>query len=484
MSEIEFNPNLKSLKKHNSPAWFNKAKFGIFIHWGLYSVPAYAPTQYGDITETIGKQGFEFHNKHNPYAEWYQNSLRVGGPDYSEYHLKNYGVSFPYESFSEEFNKTIEKWNPNEWASYFKDIGAKYVVFTTKHHEGFTMWPSKVENPYRKGYYAKRNVVKELTDAVRNQGLKMGYYYSGGLDWTFNEEPIFETCSMIGSVPQSEEYGNYVYEQFKELIDTFHPSILWNDIAYPLKGKLLDLISYYYNHIPDGVVNDRWTMIPKPAKYLKKSRILKAIINRAAQKMVATSGFEGKKPKKVGDFSTSEYTPRIKFKSFKWEACRGIGRSFGYNQMEQDEHHILSENLIFSLVDIVSKNGNLLLNIGPDKFGNIPELQKKRLDTLGKWLHLNGEGIFDSEPWRIQELKTNEVEMRFTHNPEKRAIYCFLNDPPKGKEVKIKGIPSVREISILGHKDAVFFSVSGNSVMLTIPNIDYEFKCVGFCIKY
>jgi hypothetical protein len=74
--------------------------------------------------------------------------------------------------------------------------------------------------------------------------------------------------------------------------------------------------------------------------------------------------------------------------------------------------------------------------------------------------------------------------MRFTHNPEKRAIYCFLNDPPKGKEVKIKGIPSVREISILGHKDAVFFSVSGNSVMLTIPNIDYEFKCVGFCIKY
>mgnify|MGYP005849306027 CR=1 FL=1 len=448
-------------------------------------MPAFAPTQYGDISEIVSKKGFEFQFAHNPYAEWYQNSLRVGASDYLEYHRNNYGEKFQYEQFSEEFNRTIEKWNPEAWAEYFKTIGAKYVVLGTKHHEGFTLWHSTIENPHRKEYYAKRNIVKELSDAIKNKGLKMGYYYSGGLDWTFNQEPIFEFCSMIGSVPQTPEYGDYVYNQFKELIDLFNPAILWNDIAYPLKGKLYDLIAYYYNSVPEGLVNDRWTLIPSPAKHLKKSRFLKAIINKSIQKFIAKSGFEGKKPKSVGDFSTSEYSTQIKYKPYKWEACRGLGRSFGYNQMELDEHHISSEDLIFSLVDIVSKNGNLLLNIGPDKYGNIPELQKKRLDSLGKWLQLNGEGIFETEPWRIQEQNDEgKVRIRFTHNPEKRAIYSFLKNPPKGKQITIKGIQSVRELSILGYKDTLFFSVSGNKVTLTVPDLQYDFDCIGFQFKY
>jgi alpha-L-fucosidase len=316
----------------------------------------------------------------------------------------------------------------------------------------------------------------------------MGYYYSGGLDWTLNKEPIYETCSLIGSAPQSEEYGKYVDAHFKELIDKYGASILWNDIAYPVKGKLMELISYYYNTIEDGVVNDRWTQIPTPARYLKKS-MMKYFINKIAERMVRKGGFEGRPPKGVGDFSTPEYSPRTNFHSYKWEACRGIGRSFGYNQMEKDEHYIGVHDLIFSFVDIVSKNGNLLLNIGPDKYGEIPELQMKRLDALGKWLEINGEGIYETNAWSVQALNVGaDIQIRFTQKSDKNQIFCFIDGIKDQRDVLIKGSginsTSIKEISMLGTNENVQFSSDHAIFTITLPNSENSESIIGLKIQF
>jgi len=126
--------------------------------------------------------GEEYYFKNNPYAEWYLNSLRISGSPTQEFHKKEYGENFSYDNFKSIFNKELERWNPQEWAELFKNAGAKYVVLVTKHHDGFLLWPSKYPNPIKKNYLASRNIVNELTNSVKNEGLKMGFYYSTSFD--------------------------------------------------------------------------------------------------------------------------------------------------------------------------------------------------------------------------------------------------------------------------------------------------------------
>jgi alpha-L-fucosidase len=168
----KYKPTVKSLKKHQVPKWYNNAKLGIFIHWGLYSVPGWAPVN-------VGKHhGW----KKSPYAEWFLNTSRIKGSPTQKYKNKNYGKDFNYYDFAKTFDKEIKKWNPQTWADLFKSVHARYVVLTTKHHDGFLLWPSAFINPYLpKGErHASRNIVSELTKAVRKDSMKMGYYYSGG----------------------------------------------------------------------------------------------------------------------------------------------------------------------------------------------------------------------------------------------------------------------------------------------------------------
>ncbi len=184
---------------HQLPAWFDDAKFGIFIHWGLYSVPAYAPTETDMIQSQ--KKGLTYFFKHNPYAEWYQNSLRIGGSPVRAYHEQHYGKERPYEKFADDFNATLHEWRPAEWADLFQRAGAKYMVLVTKHHDGFTMWPTEHPNPLKPDYHAARDVPGELAPEVRARGIRFCTYYSGTYDWSFQPEPIVDFSSAATNGP-------------------------------------------------------------------------------------------------------------------------------------------------------------------------------------------------------------------------------------------------------------------------------------------
>ncbi|MFX1457490.1 MAG: alpha-L-fucosidase, partial [Promethearchaeota archaeon] len=179
---MKFEATQESIKKHEVPEWFHDAKFGIFIHWSLSSVPAFAITGI-DLVDSM-KKGIEEHFKNNPYAEWYLNSLRISGSPTQIYHEKTYGTDFSYSDFVPIFNEEIKKWDPDEMAELFNKAGAKYVVLVTKHHDGFLLWPSDYSNPKKENYHASRDIVGELTAAVKKRGMKMGFYYSGALDWS------------------------------------------------------------------------------------------------------------------------------------------------------------------------------------------------------------------------------------------------------------------------------------------------------------
>ena len=409
---MKYEPNKESITKHEVPEWFHDAKLGIFIHWGLFSVPAFAETGL-DLNESE-KRGVEEHFKNNPYAEWYLNTLRIPGSPTQKYHRETYGEDFSYDDFVPLFNEELKKWNPDEMAETFKKAGAKYVVLVTKHHDGFLLWPSKVPNPNKENYCASRDIVGELSDAVRKKGMKMGHYYSGVLDWSFTPEPIITPKDFLtGST--SPEYTEYVNKHWYELIDKYETMILWNDIGYP-PTNIYEIFAYFYNKRPDGLINDRWR-----------------IYGSSSIKRIPS------------DFITPEYHLYKRIKKLKWETCRGIGNSFGYNKFESEKDYLSPEELIRMFVDIVSKNGNLLLNVGPMADGTIPELQVKCLLGLGKWLEVNGETIFGTRPWKKPQSKTFDgIEVRYTQKDN--ALYAIILDTPKNKEITIQSL-SIEENS-------------------------------------
>lgn len=418
-------PTWDSIKQHTVPDWYSAAKLGIFIHWGLYSVPAWA-TPTGELGKIEGKTWFA----RNPYAEWYLNTLRIQDSPTYKHHVETYGANFDYYRFADEFNTKTAEWNPSSWASLFRKTGARYVVLTTKHHDGFRLWPSRVDNPRRPAaaISAKRDLVGDLTVAVRQSGMKMGLYYSGGLDWTFTEKPIADFPDLRTAIPQSEEYARYADAHWTELTDRYQPAVMWNDIGYPKAGKLPELFAHYYNSVPAGVINNRFGV-------------------------------------DFADFTTPEYAKYDKITPNKWESCRGLGFSFGYNRLEGPEQVITPPDLAWLLSDIVSKNGNLLLNIGPRPDGSISEIQLDRLNKLGNWLNVNGEGIFDSKPWLRASSGDN---VRFT--VKDGALYAFVKNL-KPAELTIPGLSVAPQakVHVLGSPGGAAWKQSGSDLVLAMP---------------
>jgi alpha-L-fucosidase len=464
---LAYQPTRKSLREHPVPDWYQDAKLGIFVHWGLYSVPGWAPTT-GKFGEVQDKTGWAAWFAQNPYAEWYLNSLRIEGSPTHQHHLRTYGANFAYEDFVPLFNKAIGAWDPHEWAELFQRAGARYAVLTTKHHDGFLLWPSRYPNPHKKGYTVGRDLVGEWASAVRAQGMRVGLYYSGGLDWTFNESPIRDIVDLPLTVPQGSEYVEYANHHWRELIKLYRPSILWNDIGYPAAADLKALFADYYNQIPGGVINDRWLQFKGMGSSIFHSRPFRAVLSWAIRR--ALSRGAGPPASAFFDFRTAEYTSFDQITVQKWESTRGIGYSFGYNQTEGPEQCISVEKLIRSFVDTVSKNGNLLLNVGPMADGTIPEIQRERLLGLGQWLEVNGEAIFGTRPWVHADGRTGEgIEVRFTQDG--KALYAILLDRPGQSQVILESlyVDEGTTVHLLGHQPALAWRQEGENLVITLP---------------
>jgi len=440
--QVVYLPTVESLSLRKTPQWYGNAKLGIFIHWGLYSVPAWAtPTTTPDKVKD-----WKAFYKSNPYAEWYLNSLRINGSPTQTHHQKVYGKSYDYYSFKDTLLQKTASWNADSWTELFAKIGAKYVVFTTKHMDGYTMYPSNIPNPFfsKDKINSPRDFTGELCQSVRAKGMKFGVYYSGGLDLTFNQSPITNLWpDLFESMPKSVAYTAYADCQVHELIHRYKPDILWNDVNYPKNGDFLGIFSELFNLNPQAVTNDRWNKYPE-----------------------------------MYNFTTPEYQVMDSIVTKKWETCRGIGYSFGYNQVEGDEHLLSSEALIHLLIDVVSKNGNLLLDVGPKADGSIPENQLKRLTDLGEWMKINSEGIHDTHPYFIPSAKLNdETEVRFTQKNE--DLFIFLLSSPKDKTILIPSIMKSQSSKVLlyGTKiESLLFSTVGDGIEIKLPeNMDFKF---------
>ncbi len=400
--------------------------------------------------EMMQSVDWETRQANNPYAEWYMNTLRIQDSPTAKYHAEHYGNDFDYLEFADTFREEVQKWDPNVWADLFHEVGARYVVLTTKHHDGFTLWPSKVKHPHRREDLqgASRDLVGELTEAVRTKGMRMGLYYSGGLDWGFTQEPIRSIMEM--KVPQSKEYAQFVAAHWRELIERYQPAILWNDIGFPKVGNAHEIFAEYFNQYPDGLVNNRW--------FSDFGELMQVMMGKG-------------KPSVFYDFDTPEYSKKPDISEKKWETCRGLGQSFGYNRREGSQDHLSEKELVHLLIDIVSKNGNLLINVGPMADGTIPEIQVNLLKAMGVWLDVNGEAIFETRPWtRAEGATTDGIPLRFTKKDE--FLYAIFLERPTGSSVKLESIQAASgsQVSWIGTDGIAEWKQDGDNLTVTIPD--------------
>ncbi len=462
----------ESLRTHRVPVWYDDAKLGVFIHWGLYSVPGWAP-RVPDIQQLLINAGPKRMLRENPYAEWYLNSMQIKGGPTREYHARVYGDDYPYDNFVRTFNDASSGANLEAIADLCHAAGARYVVLTTKHHDGFALWPSSVPHPVKGEYHASRDLVGDLTEAVRAKRMRMGLYYSGGYDWPYNQAVLAKAADAVLAVPRDRRYVEYITAHWRELIDRYQPSVLWNDISWPTDPQLPQLFAYYYNAIEEGVINDRWK---EPG--LPRNDVTDGIVRGAGAVVQALWRFipENRKHLTFGspkhcDFRTPEYDVVGNVTKRKWELARGVGHSFGANRHERPEDLISETDLIQMFCDVVSKNGNLLIGVGPQPDGTIPERQQAPLRGLGTWLAANGEAIYGSRPWVVTESVTVDgTPLRFTKSGE--GVYVLVMGMPQSRRVTMRAIDGsrVRRVRLVGADVQLDWSVeSGGDLSVNLP---------------
>lgn len=431
-----YEPTWESLDKRPMPEWFSQAKFGIFIHWGVYSVPAWRKLEEG---------------RYASYAEWYyarvMDNKANGG---YEFHRANYGESFEYRDFAPSFK--AELFNPDQWAKLFKKSGAKYVVLTSKHHDGYCLWPT--QNKHKANWNSgdigpNRDLVGELTKSVRKEGLKMGLYYSipdwesiprkaDGSEYYIRKEFV----DKYGL--SSEKYRDEVaIPQLYELVNKYQPSLIFSDAGEWIYDdefwKTKEFLSWLYSESPskaDVVVNDRFCK-GMPANH--------------------------------GDYFSSEYKDADESKLNKyWEESRGIGGSYGFNRAENLEDYSSSKDLILELVDIVSRGGNLLLNVGPTADGRIPVIMQERLLDIGAWLDVNGEAIYETMPYDFKKMKSGENMVYFT--AKKKHLYAFFSNWQEELVLELVEDDVVKDVSLLGYDGKIDWKISKeNQLIIAIP---------------
>lgn len=445
---MAYEPTWESVSTHPLPEWYDDAKLGIFLHWGLYSVPGWAP-QVGDIQELLRTEGPEGMLRDNPYAEWYHNTMQLQGSPTQVHHAQTYGADFPYDGFISDFNKGADSADLGAIADLARDAGAGYVVLTTKHHEGFTLWPASIPNPHKGFYHAERDLVGDMSAAVRERGMRMGLYYSGGYDWPFNNAVLRKAADSMLAVPATQEYQDYATAHVTEIIDRYRPDVLWNDVAWPPGGDLAALFAHYYNTVPDGVINDRWI---QPSG---RRNVVTDTFTRAAGDLIQLLWKHiPEKDKQLTfpgahwyDFRTPEYAVFDTVQDKKWEATRGVGHSFGANRNERPQDIVTATELVHMLVDVVSKNGNLLIGIGPDEHGRIVPEQQAPLRGLGEWMMRHGDVIRGSRPWVTPATVTTDgTPVRFVRKGE--DVYAILLGLPGTRTFGLRGVDGIDELAL------------------------------------
>ena len=416
------NAQLQRLRRRRVPAWWSDAKLGIFVHWTPASVPAFAPVDV-DIGELL-QSGHRDALASSPYAEWYENSLRFPDSPVARHHRHVYGDR-PYQQFAADWEAGLDQWDPQEWAARFAAAGARYVVFVAKHADGYCLWPTDVPNPNRPGWNSRRDVVGEMSEAVRSAGMRFGIYYCGGFDWTFDDRPIGSMSEVLAAIPRG-DYPAYAEAQVRELIARYRPSVLWNDVAWPAKGKQLwPLFEHYYEHVPDGVVNDRW--VPwSPLLAATRVGLARRVIDAGARRQARRdAGLVPPTPPHY-DVRTPEYVVFPDVQLRPWETVRGMDKSFGHNAGSGAEHFLAHDELLWLFTDIVAKGGNLLLNVGPRGIdAQIPDEQIVRLDWLGDWVGRHRDAIVATRPWvRAGTVTGDGHPVRYTARGD--TVFAFV----------------------------------------------------------
>ncbi|XP_059614349.1 putative alpha-L-fucosidase [Phlebotomus argentipes] len=365
----KYQPTWESLDSRPLPSWYDEAKVGIFIHWGVYSVPSFG-------------------------SEWFWINWKENSEKYVEYMKKNFKPGFSYQDFARDF--TAEHFNASEWADLFARSGAKYIVLTSKHHEGYTMWPSKYSFSWNaQDVGPHRDLLGELAHAIRSETkLRFGVYHSL-YEW-FN--PLY-LSDKESNFTKQEFVEHKIFPEMLELVDEYQPEVLWSDGEWEASDdywRSREFLSWLYNDSPvrDSVVtNDRWG---------------KDILC------------------KHGDFFTCQdrYNPGV-LQPHKWENAMTIDKkSWGYRVDARLEEYLTTQDLIFELASTVSCGGNLLVNVGPTKEGLIAPIFEERLTELGEWLQSNGEAIYATKPWQYQN-DTQTTGVWYTSREDEHWLYVY-----------------------------------------------------------
>lgn len=455
------------------PDWFDDAKLGVFVHWGLFAIPAFGVR--GVSINDLMRTRYDEVNIHTPYVEWYLNALQFPDSPASAHHRAVHGGR-PYEDFRAPFEAAAASFRASDWAKLFAGAGARYMVLVTKHHDGYCLWPSAVANPHKPGWTSTRDYVGETAAAMRAEGLRFGAYYSGGLDWTFRHVPIADFGDMLACVPVEDDYRAYARAQYDELIARTKPSVLWNDIAYPHEGDRDGLFAHYRKAVPDGVINDRW--FANAASFARvRSTEGRAALNAGVKARMAAGADMTPPDMGIGDFRTPEYSDMLEFGARKFEACRGMDLSFGYNAQARDSDHLTEAQLITSFAAIVAHGGNLLLNAGPMASGAIPDVQQKLLRALGRFLSVNGEAIYGTRrAARATGIASDGTP--YVTTQKGGTLYLLFTGAP-GPEIALPGIAGARSVRRLDGGRAALGASGALSFVSGFP----EFPVHGIALE-
>lgn len=401
-------------------AWWRNATFGMFIHWGPYAVPA-------------GEYGGE---EIKGIGEWIMDRAEIPVAEYEEY--------------VRQFNPT--QYDADQWVKMAKDAGMKYIIITSKHHDGFSLWDSEVSE-YDAVDFAPigKDLLAELKEACNRHGIKLGFYHSI-MDWHHPDAqaphyPDYNTGKK--SNPNFEQYvQNYLKPQLRELVERYDPAVLWFD------GEWIP--EWTHEH---GMEMYTWLRQMKPDLIIN---------NRVDVGRKGMQGMNQEDGEYMGDFGTPEQEILAGTSNLDWEACMTMNNTWGYKK--NDHNWKPAEVLIHNLIDIAAKGGNYLLNVGPTAEGLIPQPSVERLSAMGDWLKINGEAIYATE--RLKNNFKQGETIRYTWKKGKPIYYGISLEEP-GQSVNLRYLEPEEgsEVYLLGYDVPLDWEYNGDEgLIIEVPD--------------